>query len=194
MSIPCIIIPAIVGVICGILGYLMGRMAWNGSEGGKASTLKAELDACHSKTKHLSEKIESLEGALSVSKSSAASSSASTKPASPAADKSPSKAAKTLFDAAAAKAAIGKKVVQDDLKIIEGIGPKIADLFIAAGIKTWKDLSETSLEKAQSILKAAGDRYAIHNPGTWSRQAKMMNEGKWGELKAWQVTLDSGKE
>jgi predicted flap endonuclease-1-like 5' DNA nuclease len=184
----CIIIPAIVGIICGILGYLIGRMAWNGTEGGKASTLKAELAACHSKTNHLSEKIETLEGELAVSKSrtSAAASSAS--------GTMMTSASSGSFDAAAAKAAIGKKVVQDDLKIIEGIGPKIADLFIAAGIKTWKDLSETSLEKAKSMLDAAGDRYSIHNPGTWARQAKMMHEGKWKELKTWQDTLDGGKE
>lgn len=199
MSIPCIIIPAIVGIICGILGYLIGRMAWNGTEGGKASMLKAELDACHSKTNHLSEKIESLEGELSVTKSRASASAASAShvvmtSASPVVEKSISNDKNPTFDAEMAKAALGKKVVQDDLKLVEGIGPKIAELFEAAGIKTWRDLSETSVEKAQAILDAAGDRYTIHNPGTWPRQAKMMYEGKWAELKTWQDSLEGGKE
>lgn len=193
MSIPCIIIPAIVGIICGILGYLIGRMAWNGTEGGKASTLKAELDACHSKTKHLNEKIATLEGELSGTKS-GVSKTASVGSQTKMAATSSVDENSASFDPNAAKMAIGKKVVQDDLKIVEGIGPKIAELFIAAGIKSWKDLAETSLEKAKSILDAAGDRYSIHNPGTWPRQAQMMYEGKWKELKIWQDTLDGGKE
>jgi predicted flap endonuclease-1-like 5' DNA nuclease len=171
-------------------------MAWNGTEGGKAAKLKAELDACHSKTKHLSEKVDSLQGELSKAKSASSSTSAMSA-ASPISEKqqpASNSANNNSFDAAAAKAVIGKKVVQDDLKIVEGIGPKIADLFIAAGIKTWKDLSETTIDKANEILKNAGERYAIHNPGTWPRQAKLMYEGKWEELKAWQDTLDGGKE
>lgn len=199
MSVPCIIIPSIVGIISGILGYLIGRMAWNESEGGKASTLKAELDACHSKTKHLSEKMETMEGELMVAKSrnsaaSDASSNTLMTAVSPVLDHSKSDQSHGSFDSVKAKMVLGKKVVLDDLKLVEGIGPKIADLFLAAGIKTWKDLSEISIDSAQTILDEAGDRYTIHNPGTWSRQAKMMQEGKWEELKAWQETLDGGKE
>jgi large subunit ribosomal protein L20 len=40
----------------------------------------------------------------------------------------------------------------DDLKIIEGIGPKIAELFIAAGIGTFAKLAATNVDK----LAAAG--------------------------------------
>lgn len=199
-SLPCILIPAIVGVLCGILGYLIGRMAWNGTEGGRASTLKAELEACRSNTKHLNSKIEKLEGELSASKENSAKSVSSPKVASTSKTSNAAKPkAKTAvstegFDAAAAKAAIGKKVTYNDLKAIEGVGPKIAEIFNAAGVKTWKGMAETTAAKAKSILKEAGDRYTIHNPGTWARQAKMMHEGKWVELKAWQDTLDGGKE
>ncbi|MEZ4893307.1 MAG: DUF4332 domain-containing protein [Saprospiraceae bacterium] len=48
----------------------------------------------------------------------------------------------------------GKKVKADDLKIVEGIGPKIADLLIKAGIKTWQALSETKPAKIKEILDA----------------------------------------
>jgi|GEM_PF-3116517 hypothetical protein len=65
-SISCIIIPAIVGVICGILGYLIGRMAWNGTEGVRGSTLKAELDACRSHSKSLKASVENLESELAA--------------------------------------------------------------------------------------------------------------------------------
>ncbi len=86
----------------------------------------------------------------------------------------------------------GKK--KDDLKKIEGIGPKIEKLFNNAGIKTFADLAETPVKKLEEILEKAGPRYRMHNPGTWSRQAKLAAEGKWEELKAWQAKLKRGRE
>lgn len=97
------------------------------------------------------------------------------------------------FDADAAKVAYGKKIKLDDLKIVEGIGPKIEELFHNYGIKTWKELSETSVEKCQEVLDSGGERYKIHNPGTWPEQAKLAYEGKWKELVKWQDELDGGK-
>lgn len=82
----------------------------------------------------------------------------------------------------------------DDLKKIEGIGPKIAELFNAEDIMTFAQLSETSTEKMQEILAAAGSRYASHNPGTWAKQAAMAAAGQWDELKAWQDEMNGGKE
>jgi large subunit ribosomal protein L27 len=82
----------------------------------------------------------------------------------------------------------------DDLKKIEGIGPKIAELFNNEGIMTFAQLSETSTEKMQEILAAAGSRYASHNPSTWAKQAAMAAAGQWDELKAWQDEMNGGKE
>ena len=82
----------------------------------------------------------------------------------------------------------------DDLKKIEGIGPKIAELFNNDGIMTFAQLSETSTEKMQEILTAAGSRYASHNPSTWAKQAAMAAAGQWDELKAWQDEMNGGKE
>jgi large subunit ribosomal protein L27 len=82
----------------------------------------------------------------------------------------------------------------DDLKKIEGIGPKIAELLNEAGITTFAQLSETSVERIQEILEAAGPRFSIHNPSTWPKQAELAAAGKWDELKAWQDELDGGKE
>jgi predicted flap endonuclease-1-like 5' DNA nuclease len=106
--------------------------------------------------------------------------------------KAPAKKAST-FDGALAKTVFGKRIKLDDLKIVEGIGPKIEGLYNAAGIKTWKALSETSLEKSQAILDAAGSRYAIHNPATWAKQSLLAFEGKWQELKDWQDSMSGGK-
>ena len=45
---------------------------------------------------------------------------------------------KVTFDAKLVKEAYGKRVKQDDLKIVEGIGPKIEQLFHNFNLKTWK--------------------------------------------------------
>ena len=82
----------------------------------------------------------------------------------------------------------------DDLKKIEGIGPKIAEIFNNDGIMTFAQLAETSTEKMQELLDAAGSRYASHNPGTWAKQAEMAAAGQWGELKTWQDEMNGGKE
>ncbi len=88
----------------------------------------------------------------------------------------------------------GKKIKVDDLKMVEGIGPKIEGLLHEAGIKTWKDLAEAKVEDVQKILDEAGPRYRMHDPGTWARQAALAAEGKWEELEAYQDHLKGGKE
>lgn len=87
----------------------------------------------------------------------------------------------------------GVKYKTDDLKIVEGIGPKIADLLIKAGIETWKKLSETAPERIKEILDAAGPSYQIHDPGTWPEQARMADNGEWEALKKYQDALDGGR-
>ncbi|AFK04792.1 hypothetical protein Emtol_3666 [Emticicia oligotrophica DSM 17448] len=82
---------------------------------------------------------------------------------------------------------------KDDLKIVEGIGPKIEELFNNAGIFTFAELAETSVESMKSILDAAGPRFQIHNPTTWAAQAALARDGKWDELKKWQDELYKGK-
>ncbi len=86
------------------------------------------------------------------------------------------------------------KVKQNDLKVIEGIGPKIEGLLKEGGIKTWKKLAESQPAEIQVILDAAGSRYTLANPGTWPKQAKMAAEGDWSALKIYQDKLDGGKE
>ncbi len=81
----------------------------------------------------------------------------------------------------------------DDLKIVEGIGPKIADIFNNEGIITFNDLANTSVEKLKEILTAAGPAYASKTPDTWPQQAQLAAEGKWDELKKWQDELMGGR-
>jgi large subunit ribosomal protein L27 len=88
----------------------------------------------------------------------------------------------------------GKKIKVDDLKVVEGIGPKIEGLLNDAGINTWADLANADQEKVQGILDEAGPRYRMHDPGTWSNQAKLCVEEKWAELEEYQDKLKGGKE
>ena len=188
MNIPCYLIPALVGLICGILGYLLGKML-SGSNSDDYN-YKSELDACNQKNSQLKSDIEILRGQINKPKASTQKVSLVSEPV----VKASSKTAEIAFDAAAAKAAFGKKVKQDDLKIVEGIGPKIEELFKTSGILTWERLSETSVDRCNKILDKAGERYRIHDPGTWPRQAKLAYQGKWAKLKEWQDQLDGGRE
>jgi len=97
------------------------------------------------------------------------------------------------FDDAAAKAVMGKKIKADDLTVVEGIGPKISELFHNNNIKTWYSLSTASLEECQEALNSGGKRFEMHNPGSWSLQAGMAFEGKWEELAKWQSEHKGGR-
>ena len=88
----------------------------------------------------------------------------------------------------------GKKIKQDDLKVVEGIGPKIEGLLHDIDIKTWKQLAEAPVEKVQAMLDEAGPRYRIHSPATWAQQADLAANAKWAELEKLQDELDGGKE
>ena len=82
---------------------------------------------------------------------------------------------------------------KDDLKIVEGIGPKIEILCHQQGIFTFNDLANTPVESLKTMLAKAGSRYQMHDPSTWPEQASLAREGRWDELKQWQEKLYKGK-
>ncbi len=82
---------------------------------------------------------------------------------------------------------------QDDLKIVEGIGPKIEELLFNAGIHTYSELAAAPVSRLKEILAEAGPRFSMHDPGTWSAQSLLAANGEWENLKAYQGFLDSGK-
>lgn len=86
-----------------------------------------------------------------------------------------------------------KATTGDDLKIIEGIGPKIAELLNADGINTFEELANAEISKIQTVLDNAGSRYRMHDPSTWPQQARLAFEGKMDELKVLQDSLKGGK-
>ncbi|MBC7883855.1 MAG: hypothetical protein H7X99_00165 [Saprospiraceae bacterium] len=92
------------------------------------------------------------------------------------------------------KIGVIRRWTQDDLKAVEGIGPKIEELLHNAGIKTWKALSETAVSSIQSILDAAGPKFKLADPETWPKQSELAAEGKWDEFQTYQDFLIAGKE
>jgi len=82
----------------------------------------------------------------------------------------------------------------DDLKVVEGIGPRIEELINKEGIFTYEQLANTSPIRISHILKNAGPRFQMHDPSTWPKQAELAKEGKWGELQALKDRLIAGKE
>lgn len=80
----------------------------------------------------------------------------------------------------------------DDLKKIEGVGPKIAGLLNEAGINSYGELAESDTSALQKILNDAGPRYKIANPTTWAQQAALARDGKWDELKKLQDSIEGG--
>ncbi len=173
MNIWCWLIPFLVGAICAYLGYLIGKS--------RAKTIdnSAQLKILEDKNAKLQADLDACNGKLS-SQASAPVSSFTADTAIP-------------FNATAAKAALGKAVKQDDLKVVEGIGPKIAGMFNDSGISTWRALSESSVADCQKVLDGGGDRYKIHDPASWPMQARMCYEGKWSELAKWQDEHKHGK-
>ena len=97
----------------------------------------------------------------------------------------------TLLQANGHSAGSSVPVVPDDLKLIEGIGPKISAVLQASGIHTFADLAETPGEVLRKILQETGMRLA--DPTSWSHQAELARDGKLEELKGVQSRLTAGR-
>jgi small subunit ribosomal protein S6 len=85
------------------------------------------------------------------------------------------------------------EVKADDLTKIEGIGPKIGELLVKAGVATYTDLAKSSADTLKDILTKGGSTFASHDPTTWPQQSDLAAAGKWDELKTLQDELDGGK-
>ena len=108
---------------------------------------------------------------------------------------------KTAAKSSAKKPAAPKKAAapkaapaSDDLKKIEGIGPKIETLFNQAGITTFDGLANAKKKTLTDLLAAAGPRFKMHDPTTWTQQAKLAAKGEWDKLAKLQDELKGGKK
>ncbi|TDD78503.1 50S ribosomal protein L21 [Flavobacterium caseinilyticum] len=104
-------------------------------------------------------------------------------------DKKAAPKAEKVTEAKAPKAA--KKA--DDLKLIEGVGPKAAEALVEAGITTFSKLAKTSADAVKAILVASESQLSHLDPTTWAQQAQLAADGKMDELKKLQDELNGGK-
>jgi len=86
------------------------------------------------------------------------------------------------------------QVKENDLKKIEGIGPKIEEILKTNGILSFQQLASKSVTELQQILHAAGNRFKMHQPDSWPEQATLAANGQWKDLKILQDKLNGGKK
>ena len=79
----------------------------------------------------------------------------------------------------------------DDLKIVEGIGPRIAEILKEAGISSFAQLAAAKPEELQRMMKSGGLR-APSDPATWPEQARLAAAGEWQALQKLQDNLKGG--
>jgi small subunit ribosomal protein S2 len=84
-----------------------------------------------------------------------------------------------------------KKVEADDLKKIEGVGPKIAEVLGEAGVTTFAQLAKMDRDAIKAILDTVSTLKS-KEPKTWPQQAELAAAGKWDELKTLQDELMGG--
>lgn len=96
------------------------------------------------------------------------------------------------IDGAAARAAGFVVGGIDNLEVIEGIGPVIANLLRNNGVTSFATLSSMSQPAIREILDSAGLRFQIANPATWPEQAALAAANRWADLRRLQDELEAG--
>ncbi len=152
-------------VVAGILGYIIGYISGKN----RVDTLESELLALDVDLDECTKSKNAMMAAVAVP------------------------VVKTVQAKAFAAPTPAPVIIPDDLKIVEGIGPKIEQLLNKEGILTYAQLALTSPDRIREILVAAGTRFQMHDPTTWPTQSAMARDGKWEELKVWQDELNKGR-
>ncbi|MBL7167761.1 DUF4332 domain-containing protein [Candidatus Bathyarchaeota archaeon] len=80
--------------------------------------------------------------------------------------------------------------MQDDLTVIDGIGPKVSSVLRTAGITSFSKLTEKEPKEIHDILVAEKPSLTrLTDPSTWHEQARMAADGHWEGLKALQDSI-----
>ena len=65
----------------------------------------------------------------------------------------------------------------DQLEAIEGIGPKIANVFRNCNIHSFADMASKTPYALRTILDEAGNEFDLARTTTWPQQAKLLADG-----------------
>lgn len=82
---------------------------------------------------------------------------------------------------------------ENDLKVVEGIGPAIEIILKKAGIRTFELLAKTDPDELDTLLQVADPRLKRFDPGTWPAQARLAMNGEWEVLRDYQDQLRAGR-
>jgi len=115
---------------------------------------------------------------------------AAPKTTSKAAEKAEKKPEKPKKPAPSSKAAPKAKAA-DDLKKLEGIGPKISSVLAEAGVTTFAQVAEMSVDQIRKILTG---KVRIFHPTSWPEQAALAASGDWEGLQTLQDSLTGGRK
>ena len=78
---------------------------------------------------------------------------------------------------------LGRPVIIDDLKVVEGIGPQVEEVLQSAGITDWAALANSTPQSLRDVLSGAGPQFNAHDPTTWPQQAVLAIGGHWDALR-----------
>ena len=79
----------------------------------------------------------------------------------------------------------------DDLKVIEGIGPRIEEILNSKGINTFQQLSNSDTDVLKSYIVEEDSRFSKNETESWPHQAAMADKGQWEELNIYQEFMHS---
>ena len=85
----------------------------------------------------------------------------------------------------------GRESHEDDLELVEGIGPKINGILKAGGIKSFQQLAAADPEDIKKLLTDAGLR--LGDPTSWPEQARLAAAGDLDGLQKYQEKLKGGR-
>lgn len=161
----CLLIPILTGVVSALLGYLLGKLSTNDHT--------ADVELWKTRYIAVEEELARCRSQLTVEATEGGNVPA--------------------FDAGLAGKVLERSIAENDLQVVEGIGPKVEALFRKHGITTWKKLAETSVARCREILDSEDGRFRTHDPETWHEQARLAYEGKWEKLRDWQKNMKGGR-
>ena len=88
---------------------------------------------------------------------------------------------------------VRRGIKSDDLLIIEGIGPKMNQALLAAGIDTFAELAATSEARLRQIIEVAQMPFSP-SLSTWGKQAEFLVKGDTEGFKRYTEHLIAGRE
>lgn len=73
--------------------------------------------------------------------------------------------------------------MQDDLTVLDGIGPKVSSILRLAGVNSFQRLADIDENRIREILEAENPGLLqLTDPTTWPEQARIAAEGDWESI------------